>query len=202
MKLNLPGHGGEPRVRPATAERFAEAILPSVPDGSVLVGCSLGGMVALAAAALEPAKIKALVLVDVPIRAPLKFISWYTPYVAPVVTRIPGRKAIGRTVGRRIANPVGRAAFEGFLANSDPNGLADALIVAARFDGDAILGQIEVPILALCGERSLLTGKTYREKLRRLCQNVDIVEVPTGHLIQFENAEVMQAEIDRFVAGL
>ena len=200
--LNLPGHGGLPRAKKARAEAFAEALLPDIPDRSIVVGCSLGGMVGMALAAAYPVKVRALVLVDVPIRAPLKFISWYTPFVAPVVTRVPGTAAIGRTVGKRIGNRVGRAAFEAHLAAADPDGLADALVVAGSFNGDAVLPKLEMPVLALCASKSLLTGEKYRAKLREACPQVEIVELDMGHLIPFEDPVAMQAEIDKFVERL
>ncbi|MEM6729485.1 MAG: alpha/beta fold hydrolase, partial [Pseudomonadota bacterium] len=79
--IDLPGHGGRRRASRATAEAFAEAISPDIPEGAVLIGYSLGGMVAMAFAAAYPGRCRALVLVDTPIRAPLKIISWYTPFV-------------------------------------------------------------------------------------------------------------------------
>ena len=74
--INLPGHGGRPRAARATAEAFATEISPDVPEGAVLIGFSLGGMVGMAIAAQYPERLSALVLVATPIRAPLRIISW------------------------------------------------------------------------------------------------------------------------------
>ena len=202
LALDLPGHGGRPRAPKARAEVFGEALLPEIPDGAVLVGCSLGGMVAMALTAAHPDRIRALVLVDVPIRAPLRFISWYTPFVAPIVSRIPGTRAIGRTVGKRIGNLDGRAAFEGHLAKADPSGLADALVVAGSYDGEADLPKLTLPMLVLCASKSLLTGPKYREMIRKACPHAEIVVMEMGHLIPFEDQAAMQAEIDRFLEAL
>ncbi|MEM6325309.1 MAG: alpha/beta hydrolase [Pseudomonadota bacterium] len=200
--LDLPGHGGAPRVRPVRAETYADAIETEVPQDAVLIGLSLGGMVAMAFAARYPERLRALVLVDVPIRAPLRFISWYTPFVAPIVTRVPGTAAIGRAVGKRIGNPEGRAAFAAHLAGADPSGMADALVVAGAFNGEAVLPRLTMPLLALCATKSLLTGPKYQAKLRAACPHVEIVRMEMGHLIPFEDQPAMQAEIDRFVAAL
>ncbi|MEW5892185.1 MAG: pimeloyl-ACP methyl ester esterase BioH [Pseudomonadota bacterium] len=60
---DLPGYGGSARVSPYTAEALADAIAPTLPDAGLLLGWSMGGMVALALAARHPGKVRALVLV-------------------------------------------------------------------------------------------------------------------------------------------
>jgi len=200
--LNVPGHGGRARARRATAEVFAEEIFDEVPAGAVLVGFSLGGMVALAFAARYPEHLRGLVLVDTPVRAPLKIISWYTPFVAPVVTRFPGTKPIAKVVGSRIENPDGQAKFRTTLSNGDPSGLSDALVVAGRFDGAAALKQLKIPVQVQVGARSLLTGESYRKLVREACPHAEIVELDTGHHIPSDNPAAMHAEIARFIEGL
>ncbi|MEL6647458.1 MAG: alpha/beta hydrolase [Pseudomonadota bacterium] len=202
LALNLPGHGGRDRAPKATAEAFAQEILDDVPQGSVLIGFSLGGMVALAFAARYPERLKGLVLVDTPIRAPLRVISWYTPFVAPVVTRFPGMATIAKVVGSRIENPDGQARFRKTLAGGAPSGLSDALIVAARFDGASSLARLALPVQVQVGARSLLTGAAYRTLVRNTCPQADIVELDTGHHIPSDNPAAMHREIDRFVRAL
>lgn len=60
---DLPGYGGRASVAPYTAEVVADAIAPTLPDAGLLLGWSMGGMVALALAARHPHKVRALVLV-------------------------------------------------------------------------------------------------------------------------------------------
>lgn len=59
---DLPGYGSMPTVSPYDPVHLAEAIAPTLPENSVVVGWSMGGMVALALAIMHP--LKALVLVD------------------------------------------------------------------------------------------------------------------------------------------
>lgn len=202
VALNLPGHGGRARAPKPTAESFASEIKVEVPQGSILIGYSLGGMVAMAFAALYPEHLRALVLVDTPIRAPLKFISWYTPYVAPVVTRVPGLRSIGKAVGSRIENLQGQADFRRHIEAASPRGMADALIVAGGFDGESVLHNLRLPMLVLCGRRSLLTGEKYRAMLSAACPQSEIVVMDTGHHIPFDDAPAMHREIERFVKDL
>ena len=200
--LNLPGHGGRPRAARATAQQFAVDIAPDIPEGAVLIGYSLGGMVALAFAAAHPDRLKALVLVDTPIRAPLRLVSWYTPFVAPIVTRVPGLRTIGQAVGSRIEAPDGQARFRQHIEAGTPQGMSDALCVAAGYDGRPDLDTLRLPTLVLCGRRSLLTGKTYRALVAERAPHAKIVEVDTGHHIPFDDPALMHAEIDRFLDGI
>lgn len=61
---DLPGYGTTPPVAPYTAETLADSLAAAMPFECVLVGWSLGGMVALAWAASRPEQIRALVLVS------------------------------------------------------------------------------------------------------------------------------------------
>lgn len=62
--LDLPGFG-ERQVAPTpyALEAVAEQLLPEIPENSLLVGWSLGGLVALQIAKTAPQKVKALALV-------------------------------------------------------------------------------------------------------------------------------------------
>ncbi len=60
---DLPGYGHEAPVTPYTAEALAERLAAVVPPACVVLGWSMGGMVALAWAARRPEQVKGLVLV-------------------------------------------------------------------------------------------------------------------------------------------
>jgi pimeloyl-[acyl-carrier protein] methyl ester esterase len=60
---DLPGHGATPTLSPYTAEALADHLAAAMPPACVVLGWSLGGMVALAWAARRPQQVRALVLV-------------------------------------------------------------------------------------------------------------------------------------------
>lgn len=60
---DLPGYGASPMVTPYTADTLADGLAAHMPPECVVVGWSLGGMVALAWAARWPKQVRALVLI-------------------------------------------------------------------------------------------------------------------------------------------
>ncbi|MDD5296481.1 MAG: pimeloyl-ACP methyl ester esterase BioH [Rhodocyclaceae bacterium] len=60
---NLPGHGGRTSVAPYSLDTLASTLLEELPRRAVLLGWSLGGMVAQRLAALAPDRVEKLILV-------------------------------------------------------------------------------------------------------------------------------------------
>lgn len=60
---DLPGYGDAPPLTPYGAETLADRLAASMPTVCIVVGWSMGGMVALAWAARHPQQVRALVLV-------------------------------------------------------------------------------------------------------------------------------------------
>ncbi|HEX7971196.1 MAG TPA: pimeloyl-ACP methyl ester esterase BioH [Thiobacillus sp.] len=60
--LDLPGHGGRAALAENTLQRWADDLAQQLPDGTTLLGWSLGGQVAMRAALDHPRKIARLIL--------------------------------------------------------------------------------------------------------------------------------------------
>ncbi len=63
--LNLPGHGGRAALSDNSLSAWAEDLVQALPDASIVLGWSLGGLVALRAALDAPQKISRLILLSV-----------------------------------------------------------------------------------------------------------------------------------------
>ncbi len=61
---DLPGYGGTAPLEPCDLDTLSAALLPRLPENAVLIGWSLGGMVALRLARLAPQNVRAVVLIS------------------------------------------------------------------------------------------------------------------------------------------
>lgn len=61
--IDLPGHGDSHETGAADIDEMAELLLPHIPHGAVIMGWSLGGLVAQALAIKYPERVAALILV-------------------------------------------------------------------------------------------------------------------------------------------
>lgn len=62
--LNLPGHGGRPALSNNTLRHWADDLACQLPDGSALLGWSLGGQVAMRAALDHPDRVARVILLS------------------------------------------------------------------------------------------------------------------------------------------
>ncbi len=62
LALNLPGHGGRNALPDNSLQAWAADLAEQVPEGSTVLGWSLGGQVAMRAALDHPGKLKRLIL--------------------------------------------------------------------------------------------------------------------------------------------
>lgn len=199
---DLPGHRGAPAAAEVSVRGYADAVLAQMPEHFRLVGHSLGAMVAIDIAARYPQRCSALVLVDPPLRLPLAWMPGQGSFLAPLVSRVPGPRGIGRMMALRVERPANRPLVRQAIAAMTRAGLRDAMLAALRFDGADLLPQLSMPTLALLGKRSVLTGRRTAAQLEQgLPQG--IVEVwDTGHMIPFDAPEAFYGRVEAFFSGL
>ena len=180
--VDLPGHGHS-RWTEAVRDLpgFAHALAPAVPHGAILLGWSLGGMVALDLARRQPHRVAALVLVA----TTPKFVvgdGWQHGMHRDVFDGFASDLAADdrRTVqnflalqarGDERSQEALRLLRRGLSAHgaADPQALAAGLSILRQADLRADLPQIGQPSLVIAGDRDRLTppdaGRTLAEAL-------------------------------------
>jgi 3-oxoadipate enol-lactonase len=196
---DLPGHGGSP-AGPleggllGLAERVARVVAAQVSGPQIVVGHSLGGILALAMAAALPA-VRGVVLIDLPILMPPEVLA--------------GMRGLRAALDGADADP----ALEGFarqnlLAPSSPVALGDAVVAGLLRTPRATLASL-VDAMADLDCAPLLAGLRVPgvflhagspvdlARLTALAPGLRLVSVPDcGHYVQLERPALVDAEIE------
>lgn len=166
--VDLPGHGRSPmHDGDYTLERVAEAVAQQVPDGAAWLGWSLGGRIALAAAA-GGATISKLILVganpcftqktDWPHAMPEAELEQFALSLRDnyktTLQRFLAIQSRGSASGREELRSLREALFA--HGEPDPQALAGGLDILRRADLRPALAAIAQPTLVLHGERDTL----------------------------------------------
>ncbi|HXT95104.1 MAG TPA: alpha/beta fold hydrolase [Polyangia bacterium] len=183
VAIDLPGHGpSEVGARPLTLERYRDAVGALAAalclGPSVLVGHSLGALVALAAALAWPDKVRALVLCAA---APKMTVD---PEVFRLLRNEPERFVpwlADHALSPR-AKPAVKRAFLAAAAPTPPEIAADDFQIVRATDFRADLANVTCPITWVDGADDRIVPPELREGRRG-----QIVTVPSaGHLLPIE----------------
>jgi pimeloyl-ACP methyl ester carboxylesterase len=216
---DLPGHGGSSAL-PApveTLDAYADRVASLLPAPAVIVGHSLGAVVALRLAARRPELVRGVVLAGaagivtgtrrsqralalVALVKPAKRISRFSRVVS-------GSAFLRTLVFRAIAVADPRAfppiASEGFLAGSALyTGVREAGDALVRTDPRADLDRLRCPALVLHGARDVQVPlRDGFEYARRLHAPVRVV-ADCGHLLIGERPRAVVGTIEDFLDGI
>jgi pimeloyl-ACP methyl ester carboxylesterase len=217
LALDLPGHGesawrddgqyGPDDIAPAVAEVIGRRASTPV----TVVGQSLGGLTAIALAALRPDLVAGIVLVDALPSSGHADQVWSWPAGPEVFS------SRAQIVARAQASGVGRSdasAIRGVWHNTRMR--ADGSVVwkhhLGNFSGNrppmpsdtsSLWPRLEAftgPVLVVRGERGSLSDSAVAE-LRARIPDVRIHDVPTGHNVQEDDPVLLSGIVDRFLAS-
>ncbi|MCU1278907.1 MAG: Alpha/beta hydrolase fold [bacterium] len=200
---DLPGHGqSDPWHAPddVTIAMYRDAVGTVCAElkieRAVLMGHSMGALIALDAAAAWPERVAGLILVGGGVRLP----------VAPqVFVRLTGDFArFGKWLSRVVWSPttpldvVERWGSVAFTADQQTT-LADFRAVE-RFDGSALAARVRAPTLVLGGADDLMTPPALTRELAAAIPGARAVVVPdAGHMLPQEQPERFFAELESFL---
>jgi len=177
----------------AESQKLANQLRP----GSILIGWSMGGMLALKTTELAGDKIKALVLIS----TTPKFIrSPDFPHGLPM--------ALLKRLEKKI-RAEGTAAFHNLVFKNTPSiGLAHLsweevgkeFTELVRIDLRGSLKKIRIPTLIVHGDRDEICLPSAAEYMRENILNSDLVMLPgVGHAPMIENPELFNSHLSRFI---
>jgi pimeloyl-ACP methyl ester carboxylesterase len=199
VTIDLPGHGAlaaEPFILERAAQHVAATVRELGGDPPVLVGWSLGGLVAMEVLATEPGLARGLVLTGASfepgrfLRSPMKLglalLSHLPGAFANGVGRLVSRILLGRTVAEALFSggayvPQGLAA----LAELPDSGFAERL---AAFGG---------PVLILNGSRDLVARSGVRQFGRIPSVTCRTIR-RAGHILPLQRRDEFSRELLRF----
>jgi len=211
LAVDLPGYGHSPALAEPSIEAFADAVrrlIEAAAQGPALVvGHSLGGMVAQALAATAPGSVGALVLAGTsPAFGPGDG-AWQREFVAARLAPLdaglgmPGLAArLVPAMAGRDAAPAPLAAAESLMAGVPEATYRAVLPALARFDRRAALAAIAVPTLVLAGEDDRTAPPAVGERMAARIAQAECRVLPrTGHLLMLETPMAFDAALIDFV---
>lgn len=202
-------HVSDVHFRFDTLPEMAAALLAEAPPDAVLVGSSMGGMLALEAARQQPGRVRAIALLGSSARAD-------TPEQIRLRSEACERFAAGGMDDVLRANlPF---AFHGGGAGRESlirdyfemihRAGAQALVrqnraVMARADLRPALAQLRCPLLVVCGRSDLLTPPECSEEIAAAVPGADLVLLDEcGHLLTMEQPERVNQLLLDWLASL
>lgn len=166
--VDLPGHGHSALCTPYTVASLTEAILDAVPEQAMWLGWSLGGMLALQAAATRPQRVTRLGLMAsspcfmqqpdwlcaMPEVVLQQFVDRLQADIAATVQQFLALQALGSPEARRQVQQLRHSLHERPLASAEA--LAAGLQLLRDSDLRPLLPAVKQPTVLLYGERDTL----------------------------------------------
>ncbi len=172
-------------------------MLPKLSKNCIVIGHSLGGMVAMELAARAPDRVSALVLIESVPSVGHTPIGRFISFLALQTVRRVSPKTLGRLAGIG-QTPATRAELLRQLSSQSTQSLVAAMQAAASYDGQATLGRIRAPTLVVVGRDNSSTHKGAR-LATRVIDTAELVTLPGGHMLHHDNPVQLRRTIDIFL---
>jgi pimeloyl-[acyl-carrier protein] methyl ester esterase len=215
-RLDLPGHGHSPPLaaKPLTPplEDWAEAVLAAAPPQADWLGWSLGGLIALWAAARHRQRLRRLVLLaSTPrfVRGPdwpdavdprvfEDFVASLGQSYRPTLLRFLALQTRGSEGAREAQRRLRARLFE--RGAPDPTAMAQGLAILEDADLRALLRSVTQPVLVIAGGRDTLVPPAAARALVRLLPQGRVIEIGgAGHAPFLSHGVQVARAIRRFL---
>ena len=209
---DMPGYGHSAPIEPYTFKGLAESCIALI-DGLkcehvVLVGHSMGGMVAQEVVARRPERVSRLVLCGTSPAFGKPDGEWQRAFVAERTAPLQAGKTMAELAEVLVPQMIGPGALpEGVRLAQHCMGLVNpstyrrALEALVTFDRRADLPHIHVPTLLLAGEHDRNAPSAVMRKMAQAIAGSTFLELPgVGHLQNLEAPEAFDAAVLNFLA--
>jgi len=210
ISIDLPGFGESPQIPEFTLEAVAELIAAVLPEKCVLIGWSLGGMIAVQLAARYPQKISRVITLaanakfvasrDYETAMPLAVNRQFNKSFAtdPVATLklFSGLLAQGDAQERILLKQVRAFAIPGSI---NPNWL-QSLELLARIDNREAFASLVQPGLHLLAEKDVLVPASAAQSLTALNTNQQVILISgAAHALHWSQPEAIEKKLKEFL---
>lgn len=204
------GHGGTDKpAGPYSIDQFAEdwaALMDHLALGQALVlGFSLGGMIAQRLALMRPDLVGALILASTTCRVPESSRNHMEERISAM--RAAGPAAAAQVAARSVfseawrdRNPDRLASFVAWRAGQDHTALVEAMRATADFDVTAELGNVNVPTLVLTGTGDTLMPPSAQSLIGQYLPAAQSASIAAGHMISVEEPDQFDLILENFLA--
>ncbi len=208
---DMPGYGGSAAIDPCDFPGLAAALErlmdTAAVERAVLVGHSLGGMVALEAWAHMPGRIGAMVLAATSPAFGNTDGEFQREFLARRLAPLEQGRTMADVAGPLIpsmagpgADPEGIALARTLMSRIPPDSYRAALLALVRFDRRELLSGIRVPVLCLAGENDRTAPPQVLRRMADKIPGAAFAEMPgAGHLLNFERPAEFNAALEAFL---
>jgi pimeloyl-ACP methyl ester carboxylesterase len=199
ISVDLLGHGESPHDGDVSISAQAQAVLDVMPDQAILIGHSMGGQIALEAAALAPARVKAIVLLDaaqiIPHEGARSFAQGLRDKLAHGnVSEIVG--AFARRQFVRATEPETAESIARIMERTDPETARAAWSAIIEWNGAAAMEKLSCPTLLITADKSANIAADVASQSKQV---MTAHVAGSGHMLQFEVMDQIKPMIDRWM---
>lgn len=212
LGLDYPGSGhrelsGGPLSLDGLADELVAAAVSAGFTNFPIVGVSLGGAVAIAAASRHPDKISGLVLTAAFPWADVQLLDNIATFEA--LGSSPDPQARARFIFQSCFAPATMTDMPSrvheevveFLAMTIPDGASAQYQLAKELDVSALAESVEVPALVIvAGQDRMVLPSTTRKLIEKLPNGERLEYANAGHVFVGAEVETWAADVDRFLA--
>jgi pimeloyl-ACP methyl ester carboxylesterase len=210
LAVDLRGHGASPRAAAGLAvadlaDDVAETVAVAGGPVDLLVGHSLGALVALEVVGRHPGFARRLVVEDPPGAVSVDWAGLAAGIEADTARAVADPEGLRRELlAANPAWPPGEAERRvADLADCDGPAVADAVRPGVAFDLPALLAAARLPVLVLLAEEALgsnLTGLDRKAAVEAVAEGA-IRVLPAGHSLHREALDAWLAALDAWLPG-